>query len=115
MKRHKNLTILLISFLQTGRINSEIFEEDRPLVYECNMKCKCWSNCHQRVVQHGITAGLQLYKTVDKGWAVRTQSLITKGTFVCEYVGEILTDSEGNKREDDCYLFDLDVKVRWKF
>ena len=31
------------------------------------MKCKCWSNCHQRVVQHGITAGLQLYKTQDKG------------------------------------------------
>lgn len=30
---------------------------------------------------------------------------------MCEYVGEILTDSDANKREDDCYLFDLDVKV----
>ncbi|XP_028408266.1 uncharacterized protein LOC114530870 isoform X2 [Dendronephthya gigantea] len=95
---------------ETGRINSEIFEEDRPLVYECNMKCKCWSNCHQRVVQRGITAGLQLYKTENKGWAVRTQALIPKGTFVCEYVGEILTDSEADRRKDDCYLFDLDVK-----
>ena len=45
------------------------------------------------------------------GWAVRTQALIPKGTFVCEYVGEILTDSDADKREDDCYLFDLDVKV----
>lgn len=42
---------------------------------------------------------------------MRTQALIPKGTFVCEYVGEMLTDSEADKREDDCYLFDLDVKV----
>lgn len=46
------------------------------------------------------------------GWAVRTQELIPKGTFVCEYIGEILTDSEANQRDDDSYLFDLDLKVR---
>ena len=45
------------------------------------------------------------------GWAVRTQAFISKGTFVCEYVGEILTDNEADRRKDDCYLFDLDVKV----
>ena len=46
-----------------------------------------------------------------QGWAVRTQALIPEGAFVCEYVGEILTDCEANKRHDDCYLFDLDVEV----
>ena len=30
---------------------------------------------------------------------------------MCEYVGEVLTDNEADRREDDCYLFDLDVKV----
>ena len=30
---------------------------------------------------------------------------------MCEYVGEILTDNEADRRKDDCYLFDLDVKV----
>ncbi|XP_046845823.1 uncharacterized protein LOC124439604 [Xenia sp. Carnegie-2017] len=95
---------------EAGLISSKIFKEDRPYVYECNMKCKCWSTCRQRVVQHGINVALQLFKTAEKGWAVRTQELIPKGTFVCEYIGEVLTDSEANQRDDDSYLFDLDLK-----
>ena len=55
------------SLLQTGLISDDIFLEDRPLVYECNMKCKCWNTCSQRVVQHGIKVQLQLYRTENKG------------------------------------------------
>lgn len=29
-----------------------------------------------------------------KGWGVRTLETLEKGTFVCEYVGEILTNTE---------------------
>ena len=35
---------------------------------------------------------------------------IPKGSFVCEYVGEIISDSEAETREDS-YLFDLDNRV----
>ena len=38
-------------------------------------------------------------------------SEIPKGSFVCEYVGELISDSEAETREDS-YLFDLDNKVR---
>jgi euchromatic histone-lysine N-methyltransferase len=54
---------------------------------------------------------LQVFRTKGKGWGVRALRDIPKGTFVCEYVGEIISDSEADRREDDSYLFDLDNKV----
>ena len=44
------------------------------------------------------------------GWGVRPLADISKGSFVCEYVGELISDSEAETREDS-YLFDLDNKV----
>lgn len=35
---------------------------------------------------------------------------VPKGSFVCEYIGELISDSEADRREDDSYLFDLDNK-----
>lgn len=52
-----------------------------------------------------------MFRTEGKGWGVRTLKDIPRGTFVCEYIGEIISDSEADKREDDSYLFDLDNKV----
>lgn len=34
-----------------------------------------------------------------------------QGSYVCEYVGEIITDLEADQRQDDSYLFDLDNRV----
>lgn len=39
---------------------------------------------------------------------------ISKGSFVCEYVGEIITDEEAEQREDDSFLFDLDNRLYYK-
>lgn len=44
------------------------------------------------------------------GWGVRAAHEIPKGSFVCEYVGEIISDSEAETREDS-YLFDLESRV----
>ncbi|XP_041370833.1 histone-lysine N-methyltransferase EHMT2-like [Gigantopelta aegis] len=79
-----------------------------PLVFECNRACRCWTNCNNRVVQNGITVRLQLFKTSGRGWGVKTLQDIPKGKFVCEYIGELISDSEADRREDDSYLFDLD-------
>lgn len=35
-----------------------------------------------------------------KGWGVRTLEVLQKGTFVCEYVGEILTNTELYERNN---------------
>ncbi|GCC33674.1 hypothetical protein chiPu_0012144 [Chiloscyllium punctatum] len=52
----------------------------------------------------------KLYRTEKMGWGVRALQDIPQGTFICEYVGEIISDAEADVREDDSYLFDLDNK-----
>ncbi|XP_040860308.1 histone-lysine N-methyltransferase EHMT1 isoform X4 [Ochotona curzoniae] len=93
-----------------GRLLPEFNMAEPPLIFECNHACSCWRNCRNRVVQNGLRARLQLYRTQDMGWGVRSLQDIPLGTFVCEYVGELVSDSEADVREEDSYLFDLDNK-----
>ncbi|GJN02180.1 hypothetical protein PR202_ga19504 [Eleusine coracana subsp. coracana] len=79
--------------------------EAKPLVYECGPSCKCPPTCHNRVGQHGIKFRLQVFKTKEMGWGVRTLDFIPCGSFVCEYIGEVLEDEEAQKRKTDEYLF----------
>lgn len=82
------------------------------MLFECNPACDCNKiTCNNRVIQHGLTQRFQLFRTKGKGWGLRTLRHIPKGTYVCEYVGEIISDSEADHREDDSYLFDLDNRV----
>ncbi|CAN8269689.1 unnamed protein product [Cochlearia groenlandica] len=67
----------------------------RKFIKECWRKCGCDMLCGNRVVQRGIKCGLQVYFTQEgKGWGLRTLQDLPKGTFVCEYIGEILTNTE---------------------
>ncbi|XP_072537824.1 histone-lysine N-methyltransferase SUV39H1b [Salminus brasiliensis] len=84
-------------------------------IYECNKRCRCGPECHNRVVQKGIQYSLCIFRTDDgRGWGVRTMERIRKNTFVMEYVGEIITTEEAERRghvydkEGTTYLFDLD-------
>lgn len=94
-----------------GRLKEGFDFKDPPLIFECNEMCRCnVALCHNRVLQHGITARLQVYRTYGMGWGVKAVAPIQKGSFVCEYVGELISDSEADTREDS-YLFDLDNRV----
>ncbi|KAL3620560.1 hypothetical protein CASFOL_035472 [Castilleja foliolosa] len=66
----------------------------RKFIKECWWKCGCDLHCGNRVVQRGISCNLQVFMTEGKGWGLRTLVDLPKGAFVCEYVGEILTNSE---------------------
>ncbi|KAK7337936.1 hypothetical protein VNO77_18528 [Canavalia gladiata] len=67
----------------------------RKFIKECWRKCGCDMNCGNRIVQRGIRCKLQVFLTREgKGWGLRTLEDLPKGTFVCEYVGEILTNME---------------------
>ncbi|XP_062854464.1 histone-lysine N-methyltransferase SUV39H1b [Trichomycterus rosablanca] len=84
-------------------------------IYECNKRCCCGPECPNRVVQKGIKYSLCIFRTNDgRGWGVRTLERIRKNTFVMEYVGEIITTEEAERRghiydkEGATYLFDLD-------
>ncbi|XP_010264894.1 PREDICTED: probable inactive histone-lysine N-methyltransferase SUVR2 [Nelumbo nucifera] len=71
----------------------------RKFIKECWSKCGCNKQCGNRVVQRGITRNLQVFLTSEeKGWGLRTLEDLPRGAFVCEYVGEILTNLELHER-----------------
>ncbi|XP_063687914.1 histone-lysine N-methyltransferase EHMT2-like isoform X2 [Bolinopsis microptera] len=94
-----------------GRLNTEISEQYNDIViFECNQRCRCWVNqCRNRVIQKGLSNPLQLFRTNGKGWGVRSPKRLMKGSFICEYIGEIISDSDADRRLNDTYLFDLTV------
>lgn len=93
-------------------------------VFECNQRCTCHrSQCKNRVVTKGPMLPLEVfYCGSGKGWGVRCRVDIPSGTFVADYLGEILpeslTDARGKSRQCDGYLFALDHWARseshWK-
>ncbi|XP_061863808.1 histone-lysine N-methyltransferase EHMT1-like [Colius striatus] len=94
-------------YRQDGRLLPGFNQRNPPCIVECNPMCSCWRTCRNRVVQNGPRVQLQLFRTREMGWGVRTMEDIPAGTFVCEYVGEVISDAEAELREDT-YLFDLD-------
>lgn len=87
-------------------------------IYECNKRCKCTQDCPNRVVQKGRKIDLSIFRTsTGCGWGVKTLQYIKKGSFICEYVGEVIETKEAESRgkvydaEGRTYLFDLDFNV----
>uniref|UniRef100_A0A8C7XSM9 Euchromatic histone-lysine N-methyltransferase 1a n=1 Tax=Oryzias sinensis TaxID=183150 RepID=A0A8C7XSM9_9TELE len=94
-----------------GRLPLDFCQFEPPVLFECNHSCSCWRSCRNRVVQNGLRVRLQLFRTEKMGWGVRALQDVPQGAFVCEYVGEIIRDTEADKRESDSFLFTLDNKV----
>ncbi|CAK6965118.1 histone-lysine N-methyltransferase EHMT1 isoform X1 [Scomber scombrus] len=95
---------------KSGRLLPEFCREEPAIIFECNHACSCWRTCKNRVVQNGLRTRLQLFRTSKKGWGVRAQEDILQGSFICEYVGEIISEAEAEMRQNDAYLFSLDDK-----
>uniref|UniRef100_A0A8C5FLZ9 Euchromatic histone-lysine N-methyltransferase 1b n=1 Tax=Gadus morhua TaxID=8049 RepID=A0A8C5FLZ9_GADMO len=95
---------------KAGRLLPEFCREEPPLIFECNHACSCRRTCKNRVVQNGLRIRLQLFRTPKKGWGVRALQDIPQGTFICEYVGEIISEEEAEMRKNDTYLFSMDNK-----
>uniref|UniRef100_A0AAG5CT98 Histone-lysine N-methyltransferase n=1 Tax=Anopheles atroparvus TaxID=41427 RepID=A0AAG5CT98_ANOAO len=91
-----------------GRLVSDFDFLEPPTIVECGELCDCNQLlCRNRVVQQGLRIPLQLFYSPGKAWGVRTLVPIPKGTFLVEYVGELLPDEVANQRPDDTYFFDL--------
>jgi len=55
-----------------------------------------------------------VYCTDGMGLGLKAAANIGKGSFVCEYMGEIISKSEADTREGS-YLFDMDNRASsWK-
>ncbi|KAI9143069.1 hypothetical protein BKA69DRAFT_1064188 [Paraphysoderma sedebokerense] len=82
-------------------------------IYECNALCHCDENCPNKVVQRGRQFELQVFKCFGKkGWGVKTLEFIPARSFVCEYVGEVISHDECEKRGYEghgTYAFAMDI------
>ncbi|XP_030420507.1 histone-lysine N-methyltransferase SUV39H2 isoform X2 [Gopherus flavomarginatus] len=84
-------------------------------IYECNSYCRCGPECPNRIVQKGTPYSLCIFRTNNgRGWGVKTLQKIKTKRFVMEYVGEVITNEEAERRgqlydnQGNTYLFDLD-------
>ncbi|XP_072034491.1 histone-lysine N-methyltransferase SETDB1-B-like isoform X2 [Amphiura filiformis] len=96
---------------KAGYMNRRLIEHLPTGIFECNKRCKCNQQCHNRVVQHGIKLRLQVFKTNKKGWGLRCLDDIPKGAFVCIYAGQIWKEDMANERGrlyGDEYFAELD-------
>lgn len=75
-------------------------------IFECNDLCSCINFCGNRLVQKGPCDGLYVKKCEipEKGVGLYTRDLITKGSFVCEYAGELITKSQAFKRNQSNFI-----------
>jgi len=87
------------AFDSSGRLLDIVPYTDllRP-AFECHDHCSCGQTCCNRVVQHGVTIRLQVFSVGHKGVGVRTLDPIVRGSFVCEYSGEVLSEKSAKWR-----------------
>ncbi|OWM87314.1 histone-lysine N-methyltransferase, H3 lysine-9 specific SUVH1-like [Punica granatum] len=91
-------------------IGNGILVSRKPMLYECGPSCQCFPGCKNRVSQSGLKLRLEVFKTKDRGWGLRSWDPIRAGTFICEYAGEVIDKARLKQRlqegEKDDYVFD---------
>ncbi|KAF9617622.1 hypothetical protein IFM89_037685 [Coptis chinensis] len=95
----------------------------KHVIHECGPSCKCYPNCRNQVSQNGLRVRLEVFKTNDRGWGLRSWDPICAGTFICEYAGEVVdevkvgVDMDGD--EENEYVFDstcdIDDSFEWNY
>ncbi|KAI3850967.1 hypothetical protein MKX03_036447 [Papaver bracteatum] len=75
----------------------------KSVVHECGPSCSCYPGCSNQVSHDGVKVRLEVFKTKEKGWGLRSWDPIRAGTFICEYAGEVI-DAKGADVDDE-YTF----------
>lgn len=87
-----------VNYDKNGRLLDSKFSG--PVV-ECNSLCGCigQGRCGNRVVQFGPRGGLQVFEASHgKGFGLKSEAILLKGDFICEYAGEVLSMEEARSR-----------------
>lgn len=94
---------------------SGILLRGKPLVFECGPFCKCPPHCRNRVTQKGLKNRLEVFRSVETGWGVRTLDLIQAGAFICEYSGVVLTREQAEvvSMNGDSLIYPNRFTDRW--
>lgn len=98
------------SYKQHERIGYKHMRLERIVssgIVECSGNCKCCADrCVNRVAQIGLQHSLEVFKTENKGWGVRTKNDLSSGIFITMYIGIILTSTLAEE-SDTKYQFQL--------
>ena len=79
-------------------------------VIECSKFCSCDKDCMNKTSQKGTIESLYVSDAGPKGSGVYTSKQLKRGTFVCEYVGQLIKVNEYNTRVSKspvCYSLKL--------
>ncbi|KAG5242482.1 hypothetical protein OIU77_029590 [Salix suchowensis] len=90
-------------------IVNAVIVSQKSVIYECGPSCQCPPTCRNRVSQGGLRVRLEVFKTKDKGWGLRSWDPIRAGAFICVYAGEAVDDSKAQKlagENEDDHIFD---------
>lgn len=83
-------------------LNRLVYTECSPSSCPTRDKCR-----NQKIQRHEIAPGVERFMTENKGWGVRNKLPIKKGTYIMEYVGEVVTEREFKDRMGTIYLNDI--------
>ncbi|XP_056625113.1 histone-lysine N-methyltransferase, H3 lysine-36 specific [Triplophysa dalaica] len=90
---------------------------NRMLMYECHTQvCPAGERCQNQCFNKRQYTEVEIFRTLSRGWGLRSVSDIKKGAFVSEYVGEVIDEEECRARiklaqeKDICnfYMLTLD-------
>lgn len=66
---------------------------------ECsNEKCLCGENCQNQRFQNNQYADIDVIRTEKKGYGMRANTNISQGSFVYEYIGEVISEAKFRNR-----------------
>uniref|UniRef100_A0A915CZG9 Histone-lysine N-methyltransferase n=1 Tax=Ditylenchus dipsaci TaxID=166011 RepID=A0A915CZG9_9BILA len=99
------------AYTSDGRIRDD-FPADEGII-ECSTDCPCGRSCPMRLVQRGRQFPIVIFRTVKKGWSVRTAVNIPKNSFVMEYCGKVMTMKAAKSRSVR-YLYNMDGVTKEK-
>ncbi|GAV08726.1 hypothetical protein RvY_18380 [Ramazzottius varieornatus] len=100
-----------LAYEADGRLRAEYLQPSTvlPPVMECGWTCGCKGRCLSRVVGRGSSLQLQAFPAAQKGIGLRTLLPIPSRSFVCQYVGEVISVEEAARRSEkhrnDTYIF----------
>ncbi|CAO1391869.1 unnamed protein product [Diamesa serratosioi] len=81
--------------------------KDSQIIYECSDQCSCNLSCSNRKTQQRSSISLSLFKTRNnRGWGVKTKTSIQSNTYIFEYLGKVMDQTEANQKRGT-YMFDL--------
>ncbi|XP_051207849.1 histone-lysine N-methyltransferase family member SUVH9-like [Lolium perenne] len=84
----------------------------RPIVYECGDLCDCTMSCLNRLTQREMKHRLEVFRSKETEWGVRTLDLIQPGAFVCEYSGDVVPSDVA--MDEDSFIDPKRLPKRWR-